>query len=248
MVDVNWLREKLLIWFVERKIKSMPKSYRTSLHGAGLILLGVANLLIALFDDDGATKVDFGASIALMTAGSGLLFARDQKAHEVEKKDQSSRPPALTGLFLLLAVIPFTGTAQAQEYSVATGAGFYPSSTPHAMGNVSLLVSMDEGEKTFSYTTLEMRGPTDEQPVYSTRTGLARLLQKSEKFSLYALGNVGVAANSESTSGAVAGGGLIGFGITRSIQMLVAVQAFKAPTADDGTWNPLVSIGFRLAP
>ena len=63
-------------------IKIVPRSYRTTGHGIGLILGAIANVVRILLDDDPATVVDWGLSIAMFQQGMGLISARDQKAHK----------------------------------------------------------------------------------------------------------------------------------------------------------------------
>lgn len=153
-----------------------------------------------------------------------------------------------SGLFLSIALAALPSHAQDfGKYSVEAGGSFYPSSEPHLAGHVSLLVAMDD--KTFSFTTLEMRGVGAEQPIQSTRTGFARLIEKNKYFALYGLADGGVAMSSDSTSGAFAGGGLIGFHLAGPLQAVVGIQTLNAGGAIAGSgWNTAISIGFRLAP
>ena len=148
---------------------------------------------------------------------------------------------------ILFAVLASNLMAKAQEgkYSVALGSGVYANSTPHLAGNASLLVKMDEGGNNFSFTTLEMRGSTAGQPIYSTRTGLARLVQKSKLFSLYAIGTAGVSASGDATSGAFAGGGVLAIPVHENVQLLIGAQAMKSPVA--GGLNPLMTVSFLLS-
>ena len=50
---------------------------RTSVLGVGTILVAVAGALVALTDADPATVPEWDTVIAAITAGVGLLFARD---------------------------------------------------------------------------------------------------------------------------------------------------------------------------
>ena len=50
---------------------------RTSILGIGTILVAVAGAVVALLDDDPSTMPQWDTVIAAMTAGVGLLFARD---------------------------------------------------------------------------------------------------------------------------------------------------------------------------
>lgn len=55
------------------------KSWKTSAAGIGAILVAVGSALTATFDADAATVADWGAVVAAVIAGVGLLFARDNK-------------------------------------------------------------------------------------------------------------------------------------------------------------------------
>jgi hypothetical protein len=135
--------------------------------------------------------------------------------------------------------------ARAQSYSIETGGSLYASTVPHLAGHFSVMASLDDG-KTFSVTSIEMRGNADGQPVYTTTTGLARLLASGGRMSLWTLIQGGAATSSSATSGAANGGGAIAFTITKQIQFVVSGQALTAPTA--GGWQPLVTAGFRFSP
>jgi hypothetical protein len=52
---------------------------KTTLAGIGSILAAVGFALKAIFDNDPATNVDIGATIAAVTAGIGLIWAKDAK-------------------------------------------------------------------------------------------------------------------------------------------------------------------------
>lgn len=52
---------------------------KTTLAGIGSILAAVGFALKAIFDNDPTTNVDIGATIAAVTAGVGLIAARDAK-------------------------------------------------------------------------------------------------------------------------------------------------------------------------
>jgi len=58
---------------------NMGASWRTTTAGIGAILIAVGSALGAQFDNDPATVADWGAVIAAVIAGIGLLFARDNK-------------------------------------------------------------------------------------------------------------------------------------------------------------------------
>jgi hypothetical protein len=52
---------------------------KTTLAGIGSILAAVGFALKAIFDNDPTTNVDIGATIAAVTAGIGLIAAKDAK-------------------------------------------------------------------------------------------------------------------------------------------------------------------------
>jgi uncharacterized membrane protein YhiD involved in acid resistance len=53
------------------------KSWKTSAAGIGAILVAVGSAMTAHFDGDAITTPDWGAVIAAVIAGIGLLAARD---------------------------------------------------------------------------------------------------------------------------------------------------------------------------
>lgn len=55
----------------------MNGSWKTSAAGIGAVLVAVGSALTAMFDNDPATLPDWGAVVAAVIAGIGLLFARD---------------------------------------------------------------------------------------------------------------------------------------------------------------------------
>jgi hypothetical protein len=59
-------------------------NYKTTVLGLGTILVAVVGALIAAFDGDPATVVDTDTTIAALTAGLGLIFARDSKVTSEE--------------------------------------------------------------------------------------------------------------------------------------------------------------------
>ena len=61
------------------------KNTKTTLAGIGAILVAVGGALKALFDDDPATNLDITTTIAAVTAGIGLIWAKDAKEAEVTK-------------------------------------------------------------------------------------------------------------------------------------------------------------------
>ena len=55
------------------------KNTKTTLAGVGAILIAVGGALKALFDGDPSTNLDITTTIAAVTAGIGLIWAKDAK-------------------------------------------------------------------------------------------------------------------------------------------------------------------------
>lgn len=53
------------------------KNTKTTLAGIGAILVAIGGTLKALFDNDPSTTVDLTTTIAAVTAGAGLIMAKD---------------------------------------------------------------------------------------------------------------------------------------------------------------------------
>jgi hypothetical protein len=53
------------------------KNTKTTLAGIGAILVAVGGALKAIFDGDPSSNVDLAATIAAVTAGVGLIAAKD---------------------------------------------------------------------------------------------------------------------------------------------------------------------------
>ena len=53
------------------------KNTKTTLAGIGAILVAVGGALKALFDNDPSTNLDLTTTIAAITAGVGLIWAKD---------------------------------------------------------------------------------------------------------------------------------------------------------------------------
>ena len=53
------------------------KNTKTTLAGVGAILVAVGGALKSLFDGDPSTNVDLTTTIAAVTAGIGLIWAKD---------------------------------------------------------------------------------------------------------------------------------------------------------------------------
>jgi hypothetical protein len=60
------------------------KSWRTTVLGVSTVMVVIGTAAIALLDGDPATTVDFGLIIAEITAGIGLILARDNKVSSEE--------------------------------------------------------------------------------------------------------------------------------------------------------------------
>jgi hypothetical protein len=53
------------------------KNAKTTLAGIGAILVAVGGAMKALFDGDASTTVDIAAAVAAVSAGIGLILAKD---------------------------------------------------------------------------------------------------------------------------------------------------------------------------
>jgi len=53
------------------------KNTKTTLAGIGAILVAVGGAMKALFDGDPSTNLDITTTIAAVTAGIGLIWAKD---------------------------------------------------------------------------------------------------------------------------------------------------------------------------
>ena len=53
------------------------KNTKTTFAGLGAILVAIGGALSALFDNDPATNVDLTVTVAAVTAGIGLIMAKD---------------------------------------------------------------------------------------------------------------------------------------------------------------------------
>jgi len=53
------------------------KNTKTTLAGIGAILVAIGGALKALFDGDPSTNIDLASTIAAVTAGFGLIMAKD---------------------------------------------------------------------------------------------------------------------------------------------------------------------------
>ena len=60
------------------------KNSKTTLAGIGAILIAVGTALKALFDGDPTTNVDFTATATAISAGVGLILAKDASAEKKE--------------------------------------------------------------------------------------------------------------------------------------------------------------------
>ncbi len=60
-------------------------NWKTTLAGVGAILIAVGGALKAFFDNDPTTNLDLTTTIAAVTAGIGLIWAKDAKEVEAPK-------------------------------------------------------------------------------------------------------------------------------------------------------------------
>lgn len=67
-------------------MKPEPKSWRTTVLGITTILMAIAGVVQAIADNDPATNPDMTVAVAAVLSGIGLIFARDQKAHQAESR------------------------------------------------------------------------------------------------------------------------------------------------------------------
>ena len=60
------------------------KNTKTTLAGIGAILVAVGGALKAIFDGDPSTNLDLTATIAAISAGVGLIMAKDASEKKAE--------------------------------------------------------------------------------------------------------------------------------------------------------------------
>ena len=60
------------------------KNTKTTLAGIGAILVAIGGTLKAIFDGDPSTSVDLTATIAAVSAGIGLIWAKDADPKKLE--------------------------------------------------------------------------------------------------------------------------------------------------------------------
>lgn len=58
-------------------INKLPHNIKTTVLGIATILTAVSTALVAILDGDAATTFDMGTTIAAITAGVGLIMAKD---------------------------------------------------------------------------------------------------------------------------------------------------------------------------
>lgn len=58
------------------------KNIKTTLAGIGAILVAIGGALSAQFDGDPSTNIDITSTIAAVTAGVGLIVAKDAEKKE----------------------------------------------------------------------------------------------------------------------------------------------------------------------
>lgn len=64
------------------------KNMKTTLAGIGAILVAIGGAMKSLFDGDPSTNLDLSVTIAAVTAGVGLIAARDAKGDKDKDKDE----------------------------------------------------------------------------------------------------------------------------------------------------------------
>jgi len=62
------------------------KNTKTTLAGVGAILIAIGGALKAVFDNDPTTNLDLTTTIAAVTAGIGLIWAKDADKTVIETK------------------------------------------------------------------------------------------------------------------------------------------------------------------
>jgi hypothetical protein len=63
------------------------KNTKTTLAGVGAILIAIGGALKAVFDNDPTTNLDLTTTIAAVTAGIGLIWAKDaEKTATIDPK------------------------------------------------------------------------------------------------------------------------------------------------------------------
>lgn len=60
------------------------KNTKTTIAGIGAILVAVGGALKAIFDGDPSTNLDLTATIAAISAGVGLIMAKDASEKKAE--------------------------------------------------------------------------------------------------------------------------------------------------------------------
>lgn len=60
------------------------KNTKTTIAGIGAILVAVGGALKALFDGDPSTNLDLTATVAAISAGVGLIMAKDASEKKAE--------------------------------------------------------------------------------------------------------------------------------------------------------------------
>lgn len=60
------------------------KNFKTTLLGVGVILAAVGGALKAVFDGDPATNIDIPTVVASVSAGFGLILAKDAKSDDAK--------------------------------------------------------------------------------------------------------------------------------------------------------------------
>ena len=211
----GWIKKKLFYkgvdMAVNEAVKRTPTSWRTTLLGLGGTLAIIGQVLQAMFDGDPATNVDWSITIPALTATLGLLFARDQKAHDLDApKDPSKRSGALTGVFILVCLLG-VGAAQAQDtagYGAFIG-GSIDGDGQNAAGNACATKLLSESFR--SASCVSMRGASSGSPTYDFSQLFLRTLARQGKLEFLAGGGGGVLTDSDNSAGLLE----LGVGVAR---------------------------------
>lgn len=234
-------------WILKKALSKLSRNATTTLLGIFMILGGISNAAIAALDDDPATEVNWELVGSLMGGGVVAIKAREESQHQKDKEEakKANNSPyvrAILGGLVILASVAAV-PAQAQQYALELGYGAYASTIPHSAGYLTFLRGFGEDKKTRSYTTLEMRGPMEQQPIYSSRTGIERAIFQNKRVELNTLAQAGLAVNESASALAVSGGGSLQIKLKYGLLLALGGEAFHAATA--GGWQPQLKLGLR---
>lgn len=143
---------------------------------------------------------------------------------------------------LLVMLFAFAGLGLAQDYWMATGAGFNQYADKQVSGWVSFGVKM--ADKTYSYTTVETTAAGS-----STRTGVAQLMVQRAGLKVMALGDAGSVTKDGALGAAYSGGGVIAYDLSKvfKISGLHAVFTVRALNGSVIGLQPAFAFGFGKA-